>query len=744
MDNNYDWKFSKVGGVTRVSIETGEDIAHLDGLDQKMWTVLSCPTTGLEFDAPTLAILDSDADGHIRVNEVVAAAKWVSGALTDHDLLTAGTDTVPLSAIKRGDETGDRLYASALRILKGLGADKEEISIADVAASTETFNKSRFNGDGVITPAVTEDEALSKVVESIIATVGSTPDRSGEAGVTQEQIDAFFAACADYLGWLEAGQADKAAVFPYGDNTEAALAAVEAVKAKVEDYFMRSKLINFASDAASVLDVSVERIGGISAGDLSASGDEIATYPLARVSDKAELPLDAVNPAWKDAVAALKAAVLKEDAKVLTEAEWREIGARLAPYAAWKAARKGEAVEPLGMDYIKEVSASGAAAALADLVARDKALEPELNDIMLVDKLVHLVRWLFPFLRNFVTFSDFYDPACQAVFQSGQLYIDQRCCELCIKVTDMDSAGSIASLSGMYVLYCSCTTKSKPGAITIAAVVTDGDVNDLRVGKHAVFYDRDGLDWDSTIVKIIDNPISVRQAFFSPYKKLIRTISDRINKSASAKNDSVQAGLTDKANTTNVPTTREDAAAATAETKKAGAFDIAKFAGIFAAIGMAVGFLASALVAIIKPWYNILIVLLVLVLLISGPSMFLAWLKIRRRNISPVLNVNGWAMNATALVNAAFGATLTSLAQFPVVNTPDPYAPKKKHTLRNIIIILALLGGIFAALFFTDRLKGIGLPYHKDAQVEAVEEAPEAPAPGADVAAEQPAETPEA
>ena len=72
--NGYDWKYSVVGGVTRVNIETGEDIAHLGELDQKLWTVLSCPVKGLEFDEKTLALMDLDGDGKIRVNEMVAAS----------------------------------------------------------------------------------------------------------------------------------------------------------------------------------------------------------------------------------------------------------------------------------------------------------------------------------------------------------------------------------------------------------------------------------------------------------------------------------------------------------------------------------------------------------------------------------------------------------------------------------------------------------------------------------------------
>ena len=73
-EKQYDWKFSTVGGVPRVNIESGEDIAHLKELDQKMWTVLSCPTKGLEIDEKTLELMDLDGDGKIRVHEVVEAA----------------------------------------------------------------------------------------------------------------------------------------------------------------------------------------------------------------------------------------------------------------------------------------------------------------------------------------------------------------------------------------------------------------------------------------------------------------------------------------------------------------------------------------------------------------------------------------------------------------------------------------------------------------------------------------------
>ena len=104
--NDYDWKFSTVGGVTRVNIETGADIAHLNELDQKLWTVLSCPVKGLEFDEKTLTLMDADKDGRIRVNEVVAASQWLTKVLKDMNYLLEGKDTIDFSQVQADTDEG--------------------------------------------------------------------------------------------------------------------------------------------------------------------------------------------------------------------------------------------------------------------------------------------------------------------------------------------------------------------------------------------------------------------------------------------------------------------------------------------------------------------------------------------------------------------------------------------------------------------------------------------------------------
>ena len=93
-EKRYKWEFVNIGGASRVKINKGEDIAHLEELDPKMWTVLSCPITGLEIDDKSLKYMDCDADGKLRVNDVVCVAKWITGILKDKDLILKGEDFI--------------------------------------------------------------------------------------------------------------------------------------------------------------------------------------------------------------------------------------------------------------------------------------------------------------------------------------------------------------------------------------------------------------------------------------------------------------------------------------------------------------------------------------------------------------------------------------------------------------------------------------------------------------------------
>ena len=543
------WSYANIGGNTRVVIKNGKDIQHLADLDEKLWTVLACPVTGLEIPDESLQYIDNNGDSKIHIADVISTADWLCQALRDPQVLFKGQAALALEEI----------------------ADEALLAMATPLAA-----------DGIIT------------LDAVKAAI---------AGAT-----------------IEAQAAPEA---PY---TADVMAAYKACQEAYAQYFQTAKL---------------------------------QTLGLAT------LPADAAAPG-------------------LTEEQFTEMGKKIAEYEAGKAAAD-----------------SANAAALAAAKAQYKPLE----------KLLLLCRDFVTLLHNFVSFQDFYakrakallgrganDESPWAIFQAGTLVIDQRACNLCLKVSDMAKHNTQAPDSGMFLIYCNCKHHASGQTMQIVAAMTVGDIHNLKVGKNALFYDRQGRDWEAEVVKIIDNPISIGQAFWSPYRKLGEWVSGLITKSAAEKEKKSFADLTAKLQTP----------PAAGQAAQPAPFDIAKFAGIFAAIGMAVGAIGTFLTSLLNEvgefakngWWAIPTLIICILLAISGPSMVLAWMKLRKRNLAPLLNANGWAINADAIVNVLFGNTLTEQAQYPIVKLKDPHAKTKKLTKGGqwAIAIAAIILGIAIAV----------------------------------------------
>lgn len=539
------WTYANIGGNTRVVIKSGKDIQHLAELDEKLWTVLACPTFGLEIPDESLQLMDANGDKKIHVADVIATSQWLCQMLKDPQLLFKASDTLALSDI----------------------ADEAILAVA--------------------TPLAEDGKVSLATVKKAIADAK-----------------------------IEAQPLPQA---PYNAEVIAAYKNCQDAYAK---YFATARL---------------EALG-------------LATQPA-----------DAVAPG-------------------MTEEKWTEMGKQIADYEANKMAAD---------------SANAAA-----LTAAQTVYKP-------LEKLLLLSRDFCTLLRNFISFQDFYskrgkallgrgadNDAPWAIFQAGTLVIDQRACNLCLRVEDMAKHNTQAPESGMFLIYCQCTHHASGQKMQIVAAMTIGDIRNLKVGKNALFYDRQGRDWEAEVIKIIDNPISIGQAFWSPYRKLGEWVSGLITKSAAEKEKKSFADMTAKLQTP----------PAAGQAAPAQPFDVAKFAGIFAAIGLAIGsigtFLTSLLSEVKEMHAWALLIVPAILIVVSGPSMILAWMKLRKRNLAPLLNANGWAINADAIISVLFGNTLTEQAQFPVLKLADPHAKIKKLSKGGkwTIAIAALLLGIAVAL----------------------------------------------
>ncbi len=695
------WRFFRAGGFDQVQLETGADLMALDQLDQKLWVALSCPTRGIEFDARTLDLIDTDGDGHIRSPEIIAAAKWAGALLKNPDLLVRGEDTLPLDAIRDDTVEGRRILASAQHILTNLGkGEARTISAEDTGDTVKIFAQTRFNGDGIIPPDASDDAAVQQVIAELIECLGAEADRSGKAGLSEAKVAQFFEQARAFSGWHTVAEQDQA-ILPLGPEMDAAAAAYAAVKEKIEDYFTRCRLTAYDARSAAVLNGSEAEYQAISSKMLSAASDDIAVFPLAGAGPGKALPLLAgINPAWAGKMANFHAAVVKPmlgEKDALKEEDWSDIQGRFAAYQAWLGAKQDWAVEKMGLARIREILSGPFEAVLNELLAQDMAFEDEATAIVEVDKLVHLCRDLGTLVNNFVSFRDFYTRRAKAIFQAGTLYLDGRSCELCVQVTDAAKHAALASLSKVCLVYCDCVRGAEK--IQIAAAFTAGDSDQLMAGRNGVFYDRKGRDWDATISKIIEHPISIRQAFWSPYKRIGKMIGEQIQKIAASKAKAAEENAAASVSSAGQKVEGGKPAAAQA-------FDVAKFAGIFAAIGLAVGAIGTAVAALLtgflglKAW-QMPLALAGLMLIISGPAMVLAWLKLRQRNLGPILDANGWAVNTRARINIPFGTSLTGLARLPEGaerSLADPFAEKGQPWggyLFLLVIIAVALGWLW-------------------------------------------------
>jgi hypothetical protein len=560
------------------------------------------------------------------------------------------------------------------------------VTLAEAADTVHLFAATTFNGDGIITAATAgEDEEARQVITEIIGALGGETDRSGQPGINQAKADAFYTACTACIDWLTRG--DSPEVRTLGDATAAAAARWVPCAPRWMIISRALALAAFDERALAALNRSESAYLDLAAQDLSITVEEIAGFPLARVAPDQPLPLvEGVNPAWCAKLAALHrdavTPVFGADMSCLTVTQWTELKAKVAPYEAWLAAKAGGAVEKLGPDHIKAILAGNTRARVNALLDQDRAVEAEFNAIHGVERLCRYTRDLHSLLRNFVNFFDFYAPHPLATFQAGTLFLDGRSSELCIEVA---GPSPLAAMSKAYIAYCDCSRAGSPPK-KIAACFTQGDSDYLFVGRNGLFYDREGRDWDAKITAVVDNPISVRQAFFLPYKKFVRLIEEQAAKRAAAAEAKSDAKLAEAA--TKTADTATSGAATAAAPKKV---DV----GTVAAIGVAVSGAVGALTLILGYVFGLTIwqyplVLLGLVAVISGPSMLIAWLKLRQRTLGPILEANGWAINGRIKISVPLGTRLTARAELPAGarrSFDDPYADKESQRRRRLYLV---------------------------------------------------------
>lgn len=736
-ESKHKWNFHRLGGLDQVVLQTADDFCRLRELDPKLWVALSCPTSGLEFDARTLALIDTDKDGRIRIPEILEAVEWTCARLKDPTGLKDSTNFLSIDDVRDDTDEGRHIIATIKAMLlnldKGEAGDRAEaggLTQEDVETSAASAAEHMFNGDGILPPLDSLEPDIRAYIEDVMKVMGAVQDAGGQFGVNLELSAAFMKLLREWRSWQDTVSG---ASSPLGKETAHAWEFLQEVKDKIDDYFLRAELAAYAPQAQASLNVDEKFIAPVENGVLSQQA--LSELPLSRV--KPDKPLDlkfGLNPEWRDKIGRFAAAVkpLLKGEDRLDRENWLEIQKVFTPYAGALAKKPVRpevevaqaptqaptgSVEDLSPERIEELLDGDVSTRFDKLSEEDSNMPAAAADIAAVARLVLYHRHLYRLLMNFVSFFDFYSSDTRAAFQIGTLYIDGRSCELCLPVEDAAKHPVLAALSQLFLVYCNCTRKQAPGAAapaetrTIVAAVTAGDVDLLMDNRHGVFVDVRGNDWDATVVKVSSNPISIRQAIWDPYRRFGRLISEQINKFASSKDADVTAMAGKHIN--------DLTTAATAPAGQPAAppkFDIGRNVGIFAAVGLALGAIGTALGSLAAAlfslsWWQFPLLFLGLFLLISGPSVLMACLKLRQRTLGPLLEASGWAVNGRVFINFFLGSQLTATAVLPPNSSrsyTDPF--KKSRRWPWVVFALAVIAGAAGAgiwLWHKGYLKGL-------------------------------------
>ena len=728
------WAFHRMGGMDQVTLQTTGELSRLRELDPKLWAALSCPASGLEFDPRTLELLDSDGDGRIRIPEVLEAMDWVCERLSDPAELADRPEALPLASIRTDTEQGRRVAVTAANALKNLGRESEDcIRYEDVALAAASANALLNNGDGIFPPHSALDEEKRAFIAAVLAVMGGETDASGALGVNSALIDAF-------LGTLEAEKAWRKSLadapHALGDDTDAAWRMMQELKEKIDDYFLRCRLASFAPLSTPSLNAEEQLVAPGEHGLLDPAA--LSTLPLSRIEADAALRLDAgLNPAWREKAGEFfrLTAPLMEDTAALSEEGWAGLQQALAPYgtaltarpavsspASVPAADGSSALAALSDEAIDAFLSSTVAEDIKVMMAEDLAVNADSSDIAELERLVLYYRHLHRLLMNFVSFYDFYSLNRTAMFQAGNLFIDGRSCRLCLPVADIAKHSAMSSLSQLCLLYCECRRRLPSGGtsgekMNIVAAMTAGSDAFLREGRNGVYVDNKGDDWDATLVKIVRNPISIKQAIWAPYLRISQMAGDQIAKFAGNTAKKMETAVTAQAKAPAAP------------------FDISKSVGLFAAVGIALGAIGTAVGSIAGMlmalhWWQFPLLIFAIFACISGPAAFLAWLKLRKRTLGPVLEASGWAVNGQLPINLMLGRALTSEAVLPCNATRtrhDPLRTKSKTGKFILALVLAAALGIGYLAYDGTLMKLLKLAV----TVEQIEKPAATPAPAA-------------
>jgi hypothetical protein len=431
-------------------------------------------------------------------------------------------------------------------------------------------------------------------------------------------------------------------LLPFGDDTGSIKEGVDSLDSEITRFYLLCGIA--AAGALQIRDYSYDPLRD----EDSAAGELLDKLPLQKVRPDGIIRMDdPVNPKYRRQFDTLVKLLRKwfpsETESGISEPFWLRLRDLLIPYSAWTARRPTGPYETLREHFFNAENIAETITRVDELLAESEKSAYTIEEVRLLERLVLSQANILCFANNFVSFPQLYKISSRAAFETGTLIMDGRHFNLAVPVLNRDIHKKTAVSSGMYVLYTAIYDKSGAASHVAAVPVTSGGVGNLGIGKRGIFHNIHGAEQDAEVVDLIENPVSIREAVAAPFKRLGRLVTGKIEAittEAEKRLDDTTVIAVDQLQTGDT-----QQVSVPKQTTPGGT------AGMIAAGGVAVAAVSSALAFITKTlaeiaWWQILIGFGSAALAVVIPASISAFFKLRKRDLSSIIEASGWAVNA--------------------------------------------------------------------------------------------------
>lgn len=617
-------RFRRYGKSRQLLLTSMSDLSNALALDSARWAATGAPVAGLTADSALLRHIDEEGDGRILAHELRSAISWTLATFVAGSVPSKTADIEERFLATDGPEA-EKLRLGIRRILSRLGKQPEaRLTLGELRELARQLSLQPVRG-GILLPEATDDPLLAGFSSDVIRVTGGRPHPSGTIGLDADQAAAFVEGIAAYLDWYSAKPN------PFGEGTEEAVGLLEQLAAKIDHYFLLTHVRRMDEHLLDPL-LAEATTDGAMLNDPARLRQLLEGYPIAAPRIDGTLALNEVdNPLYADSITRLAELVVAprwpDAGGALKETMWTEIVAVWETYRNWRATRPALSYDGIDPSLLERYGTGEEARKVADLAAAAEREEIRPEEIALVEKAILFRMSILRIANNFVSFPELYDPNARALFEVGSLVMDGRYFHLSVVVGDRAAHKAAAARSNMYVLYVAVRERQGSTLYEIAVPVTSGSVGNLGVGKRGIFLEIGGRELDAEVVEVIDNPVSLGEAIRAPFRRLAAAVETRVQAMGSAAEKQVATGsprsLLGGANTAGL---------------------VAGGGVALAALGSAAAFVTGTLARL--AWWKILVGLGAIAAAILLPAIIIAVIRLRRRDLSSILEASGWAINA--------------------------------------------------------------------------------------------------